>query len=83
MEFKLLNSSMIASQNEKGEWIYKSNDEKKAPFKKDGTLKAQYRDLPRYKAIIQYENILIKEYQKTVIEESVKQMTNKLLSFTK
>ena len=71
--------NFIAERNEKGEWLYKADQVK--PFKKDGNLKAQYRDLPRFKAIMEYETVLNKQYQKTVIEQATKQIINKLLSF--
>ena len=83
MEYKLLNGAMIASQDKNGTWIYKANTENQLkPFKKNGNLKATYKDLPRFKAIIQYEEVLNKEYQKTVISESIRQITIKLLAFT-
>lgn len=83
MEYKLLDGAIIASQDKNGTWIYKANTENQLkPFKKNGTLKAVYKDLPRFTAISQYEEVLNKEYQKTVIEESIKQIITKLLAFT-
>lgn len=82
MEFKLLNNTIIGSQDEKGNWIYKSNpDLKFLPFKKNGALKATYKDLPRYKAIVEYEQQEMKDFNNR-IAEAVKDISLKLLSFS-
>jgi len=79
MELKLLNNSIIASQDEKGTWIYKANEQ--TPFKRNGVLKKEYKDLPRFKAIVEYENEEVKDFN-TLLEQSVKEVTQKLLSFS-
>ena len=79
MEIKLLNNAILASQDEKGSWIYKANPQ--APFKQNGTLKKEYKDLPRFKAIVQYENEEVKDFN-SLLEQSVKEISHKLLSFS-
>ena len=79
MEYNLLNNSMIASLDEKGVWIYKANQQ--APFKQNGTLKKEYKDLPRFKAIVQYESQEEKDFN-TLLEQSVREISQKLLSFS-
>lgn len=81
MEYKLLNNSILASQDEKRNWIYKAN-ENSGPFKKNGALKAQYKDLPRFKAIVQYEDQEMKDFEAN-LEQSIKDISIKLLSFSK
>lgn len=82
-EFKLLNDSMIAVQDDKGNWIYKANTENNLkPFKKNGALKKEYKDLPRYKAIAQYEAKEVKDYEAN-LAESIKDISIKLLSFSR
>ena len=80
MEYKLLNGSILGSQDGKGDWIYKSNP--LAPFKKNGNLKAVYHDLPRFKVIQQYEDKELKDFE-TSLAESIKDISIKLLSFSK
>lgn len=80
MDFKLLNNSIIGSQDENGSWIYKANPEYKVPFKKDGTLKQKYKDMPRFNVIIEAEEELNKNYISS-LKESVKEMAMILNSF--
>lgn len=58
-----------ATQNDKGEWIYKAEN----PKLKSGKLKAKYRDLPRYKAIYKIED----EYKKD-FNSMLKKMFNEI-----
>lgn len=79
----LLNDSMIASfDKEKGQWVYKTNEDMRlrAPFKKDGSLKQPYKDMPRFQVIIDYENRFVKDYNKE-LAQSVKEMSGILNSF--
>jgi hypothetical protein len=80
MEYKLLNNGIIAFQNESGEWIYKANT--LGPFKKNGSLKAQYKDLPRFKVIVDYEDQELKDFEQN-LSESIKDISIRLLSFLK
>lgn len=82
MELKLLNSSIIATKDEKtGQWIYKADPSFKiTPFKQNGTLKKHYADLPRFKCIIETEANLMKDYNNS-LAQSVKEMANILHSF--
>lgn len=36
---------------------------KEVPLKKDGTLKKKYKDMPRYKCILEYEKVLNLDYE--------------------
>lgn len=82
MELKLLNDSIIASLDDNGLWIYKANsDNKLKPFKKNGTLKAQYKDLPRFKIISEYEKKELDDYEK-LLQESVRDISIKLSVFS-
>lgn len=65
------------NQNEKGEW---KADLK--PFKKNGALKAVYKDLPRYKAIVEYEAKEVNDFEAN-LAESIKDISIKLLSFSR
>ena len=58
-----LNGS-IFEQDENGEWIFKAD--KSAEFKKDGTLKAKYKDLPRYDLIYKYEDYFRDQFNNTL-----------------
>lgn len=82
MELKLLNNSMIASKDENGQWIYKADQDMmlRVPFKKDQTLRKHYADMPRFKAIIETEAKLMKDYNNSLLE-SVKEMAHILHSF--
>ncbi len=66
-------------QNDNLEWIYKANEQ--TPFKRNGVLKKEYKDSPRFKAIVEYENEEVKDFN-TLLEQSVKEVTQKLLSFS-
>lgn len=37
------------------------------PFKKDGTLKQKYKDMPRFNTILEYEDLFKKEFDKSLI----------------
>tara|TARA_X000001382_G_scaffold25412_3_gene16004 strand:+ start:9574 stop:9819 length:246 start_codon:yes stop_codon:yes gene_type:complete len=58
--------------NEDGSWEHLGADISKSetPFKKDGALKAKYKDLPRYKIITVYEEHFQKEFRKTLLDIS-------------
>ena len=66
------------SQDDEGNWIYRTT--KITPFKKNGSLKTQYKDLPRFKAIVEYEDREEKEFN-NLLEQSIKGISLKLLSF--
>jgi len=69
---KLDLNGQVFEQNEKGEWIYKAEDSK---FKtQKGTLKAQYKDLPRYKLIYNYEDHFRAQFDNTLrqIQKDIK-----------
>lgn len=80
MEYKFLNGSIIYEQTENGDWVYKAANS--VPFKKNGNLKKEYRDLPRFKCIVQYEDKELKDYQQS-ISEAIKDISIKLVSFNK
>ena len=68
---KLNLSGQIFEQNEDGSWIHKEDESSlllkaETPKKKDGTLKAKYKDLPRYKLIPVYEDHFKNEFDKTL-----------------
>lgn len=59
--------------SEDGSWEHLPNESSlllkaDGPKKKDGTLKAKYKDLPRYKLIPIYEDHFKKEFDKTLKE---------------
>lgn len=68
------------NKDDQGNWVYKAD--KITPFKKNGNLKAQYKDLPRFKAIVQYENQEVKDFQNS-LEQSIKDVSLKLISLTR
>ena len=70
-----------ASQDDKGTWIYKSKPIEAK--KKNGRLKARYKDLPRVKAIYEVEGALSKAYKKEVIDTSMKEINDKLIEFSR
>jgi len=70
-----------ATQNEKGEWIYKSKPIE--PKKKDGRLKKRYKDLPRVKAIYEVEAAFSESYKKEVLDSSMKEINDKLIEFSR
>ena len=62
--------NFIATQNEKGVWLYKAK-EFHVPVKK---VKAQYKEKPQYKLIEHYENVAklrFKEELRTTVKEIV------------
>lgn len=50
---------------------------KQTPFKKDGTLKKQFKDLPRYPVIYEYEKIFKDNYI-NVLKKMTLDLTNKI-----
>ena len=70
-----------ASLDEDGKWIYKSKPIE--PKKKNGTLKARYKDLPRVKAIYEIEDALSKSYKRDVLGTSMKEINAKLIEFSR
>lgn len=76
MEFNFLNGNLIASL-ENGDWVYKSNN---TPLKINSVLKAEYKDLPRYKVITEYEEDQINQFQNS-LNTAIKYMAIKLKSF--
>lgn len=68
-------NGQVFEQNEGGEWIYKAEDSKFK--KKDGTLKAQYKDLPRYDLIYKYEDHFRAQFDNTL--RQIKKDINKKL----
>lgn len=68
--------------NEKGDWIYKASEQDLiTPFKKNGVLKKQYKDLPRFKVIVNYEKSEV-DFFSNLIADAVKDISLKLLSFS-
>lgn len=80
MEYKFLNDSIIYSQDPDGNWIYKADN--LTPFKKNGNLKKEYKDLPRYPVIVEWENKELKDYQNS-LSEAIKDISIKLVSFNR
>lgn len=66
--------------SESKQWVYKANNNK--ALKKDGTLKAQYKDRPRYPVIYRYEGSAKKQFD-NVIKDSVVQITKQLKQYIK
>ena len=50
----------------------------KTPFKKNGNLKAQYKDLPRYKLIVTYE-----KYFQNAFRHTIQTMTKQVMAQVK
>lgn len=75
-ELSVVNGNFIAKKNDKGIYVYKATDA--ILFKKDKkVLKKKYHDLPRYKAVNQYENSFknhIDDYLKNMTLDLVKKM---------
>jgi hypothetical protein len=70
--------NFIATQDEKGDWIYKADNQNQFK-KKDGSLKAQYKDMPRFDLIIQLEKKTTDMYEQTLtqsINQVAKQIKN-------
>lgn len=59
------------SQDDKGNWIYKSIDVKKV------NKNAKYQDLPQYKAIESFEDIYKHEY-KLILDQAIKEINQYL-----
>ena len=68
------------SQDLNNNWIFKAD--RLTPFKKNGGLKKEYKDLPRFKVIVEYEEEQISEF-KTLLSEGIQDISLKLLSFIK
>lgn len=66
-------------QADDGNWICKA--ESIGPFKKNGNLKKKYKDLPRFKAIVQYENREVNDFDSS-LKSAIKDISFKLLSFS-
>ncbi len=64
------------SKDKKGHIIYKSV--KVTPFKQDGTLKKEYKELPKYNVITQYESHTKKLYDEEVLLKSIKELSQKI-----
>jgi hypothetical protein len=62
------------SQDEKGQWVYKSLPLKFPPIKK-----AQYKEKPRYKIILDWETEMQSDFNKIVLKSSVEEITKILL----
>lgn len=69
-----------ATIDEEGKWIYKSKPVNAK--KKNGTLKAGYKDLPRVKAIYTIEKAMNSQFKKT-IDASMKEINKKLIDFSR
>jgi len=63
-------NGQIFKQWEDGSWTHSAEDSsillKSDVKKQDGTLKAQYKDLPRYKLIVDYEDYFRAEWNETL-----------------
>ncbi len=71
--------SFTYERDENNQWIGKSTNI--TPFKKNGNLKAVYKDLPRFKIIVDYENQEVNDFN-ALLEQSVTEIAHKLLSFS-
>lgn len=74
IEFPLFTAELDVN----GKWIYKSKPIE--PKKKDGTLKKQYKDLPRVKGIYEIEEKMNKEFEANILD-TYTQLNNKLKEF--
>ena len=72
--------TFTAELNENGHWVYKSKPV--SPKKQDGTLKRQYKDLPRVEAIYEIEENMNKRFQENLLD-SFKQINDKLIDFSR
>ncbi len=61
-------------QDPQGNWIWKSIN----PLTKKGNLKAEYKDLPRLKAIYQIEEQWTKDFE-SMVQEGLKEGLKQLL----
>lgn len=71
--------SFIYSKDEKDNWSYKAD---LAPFKKNGNLRKEYKDLPRFPVIFTYEKKEVEDFEKG-LGEAIKDISIRLLSFIK
>lgn len=62
------------SQDEKGQWIYKSLPFKFPPFKK-----AKYHEKPRYSVILEWEKELQSDYNQIMLKKSVEEIAKILV----
>lgn len=72
-------NGQVFEQDQSGNWIHKAEQSK---FKtKDGKLKAQYKDLPRYKLIYTYEDFFRSKFNQTLraIAKDLKTKMNNLI----
>lgn len=76
----LFNNKFIASKDKDGLWIYKANISE--VLKVNGTLKKEYKDLPRYSIILQYEQSA-KDNGDHLIASITKDIVKKIKQFTK
>ena len=67
--------NFIAIQDDKGDWIYKAQESK--ALKKDGTLKAEYKEMPRFKILTEMENEVQDEYSQS-LTLAINQVKNKI-----
>jgi len=70
-EMKIGNQTYI--QNDDSSWSHLPEEssillKSESPNKKNGNLKAKYRDLPRYKIIPIYEDHFKKEFNSTIVD---------------
>jgi hypothetical protein len=80
LDFEVINiNNYIYKQNSEGVWIYKASNQ--IPFKKNGALRKEYKDMPRFSVIKEYEYQEQKDFN-TLLEQSVKEISHKLLSFS-
>lgn len=68
--------------NKDGSWDWVLKAKRVTPLKKDGSLKAQYKDLPRYDVIYEWEDEVKQNYNKE-LKENLKEITKKLRDFSK
>lgn len=74
-EFKI--GAFVYYQNEKGEWLYKAANSN--VLKKNGALKKQYKDLPRYDVVYEWEKEMKVEYGK-MLKKSIEETKELLLN---
>ena len=72
--------NFIYNKDEKDNWVWKADN--LTPFKKNGNLKKEYRDEPRFPVIISYESKELKDYQ-NCLSEAIKDISIKLVSFNR
>jgi hypothetical protein len=72
--------NFIAIQDNKGNWLYKADQN--SALKANGTLKAKYKDLPRYDVINEWEDSVKNQYSKS-LKIGVDEITKLLAEFSK